>query len=212
MLSMETFDCTVYVMTDAPYHHGRLRATLLAEAERTLRERGIDALSLRDLARQAGVSHAAPRRHFEDRKALLDALANVGFTRLDQEIRAAVNSAGEDFPARLQAASTAFVRFAARDAALVDLMFTAKNAGQSAGLSEASEHLFATVGDLIAQGQQAGALPPGSPERLRLLLVAVLQGIAVLVASGRAAPAQGDALIADAVALFARGPARKQDA
>jgi AcrR family transcriptional regulator len=208
---METFDCTVYVMTDAPYHHGRLRATLLAEAEQTLRERGIDALSLRDLARQAGVSHAAPRRHFEDRKALLDALANVGFTRLDQEIRAAVNGAGDDFPARLQAASTAFVRFAARDAALVDLMFAAKNAGQSPGLSEASGRLFATVGDLIAQGQQAGALPPGNPERLRLLLVAVLQGIAVLVASGRAAPAQADALIADAVALFARGPARKQD-
>jgi AcrR family transcriptional regulator len=203
---METFDCTVYVMTDAPYHHGRLRATLLAEAEQTLRERGIDALSLRDLARQAGVSHAAPRRHFEDRKALLDALANVGFTRLDQEIRAAVNSPGDDFPARLQAASTAFVRFAARDAALVELMFAAKNAGQSPGLSEASERLFATVGDLIAQGQQAGALPPGNPERLRLLLVAVLQGIAVLVASGRAAPAQADALIADAVALFARGP------
>lgn len=194
-------------MTNLPYHHGRLRATLLAEAERTLRERGIDALSLRDLARQAGVSHAAPRRHFEDRKALLDALADVGFTRLDQEIRAAVNSAGDDFLARLQAASTVFVRFAARDAALVDLMFAAKNAGQSPVPSAASERLFATVGDLIAQGQQAGALPPGNPERLRLLLVAVLQGIAVLVTSGRAQPAQADALIADAVALFARSPA-----
>jgi AcrR family transcriptional regulator len=197
----------VYVMTDPPYHHGRLRATLLAEAEQTLRERGIDALSLRDLARQAGVSHAAPRRHFEDRKALLDALANVGFTRLDQEVRAAVDSAGEDFLARLQAASTAFVHFAARDAALVDLMFAAKNAGQPPVLSEASERLFATVGDLITQGQQAGALPPGNPERLRLLLVAVLQGIAVLVTSGRAEPAQADALTADAVSLFVRGPA-----
>jgi AcrR family transcriptional regulator len=47
-------------MTDRPYHHGYLRTTLLAAAERTLREEGIGALSLRDLARQAGVSHAAP--------------------------------------------------------------------------------------------------------------------------------------------------------
>src|SRR5258708_31810533 len=117
-------------MTDRPYHHGRLRAELLAEAERTLREQGIEALSLRDLARQAGVSHAAPRRHFADRQALLDALAEAGFTRLGDEVRAAIDDAGEDYEARLRAAVTAYVRFATRDAALVDLMFTAKSAGQ----------------------------------------------------------------------------------
>jgi AcrR family transcriptional regulator len=191
-------------MTDAPYHHGHLRATLLAEAERTVREQGIDALSLRDLARQAGVSHAAPRRHFADRKALLDALADVGFARLGEEVRAAIDGAGEDFRARLLAASTAYVRFAARDAALLDLMFTAKNAGPEPTPPPASGQLFTAVGDLITQGQQAGALPPGDPERLRLLLVAVLQGIAALVTSGRARPAQADSLITDAVALFVR--------
>jgi AcrR family transcriptional regulator len=192
-------------MTDRPYHHGRLRTTLLAEAERTLRERGADALSLRDLARQAGVSHAAPGRHFADRKALLDALAQAGFERLGEEVGAAIEGAGDDFQARLRAASTAYVRFAARDAALLNLMFTAKNAGQGPDRPDASGRLFAAVGDLIAQGQQAGALPPGDPGRLRLLLAAVMQGIASLVASGRAAPAQAEALITDAVALFARG-------
>jgi AcrR family transcriptional regulator len=192
-------------MTDRPYHHGRLRATLLAEAERTLRERGADALSLRDLARQAGVSHAAPGRHFADRKALLDALAEAGFERLGEEVRAAIDGAGDDFRARLRAASTAYVRFAVRDAALLNLMFTAKNAGQAPGLPDASGRLFTAVGDLITQGQQAGALPPGDPERLRLLLAAVMQGIASLVVSGRAQPAQADALITDAVSLFAPG-------
>lgn len=192
------------VMTDVPYHHGHLRATLLAEAERTVREQGIDALSLRDLARQAGVSHAAPRRHFADRKALLAALADAGFARLGEEMRAAIDGAGEDFRARLLAASAAYVRFAARDAALLDLMFTAKNAGPAPAPPAASGQLFTAVGDLITQGQQAGALPPGDPERLRLLLVAVLQGIAALVTSGRAQPAQADSLITDAVALFAR--------
>jgi AcrR family transcriptional regulator len=191
-------------VTDRPYHHGRLRGALLAEAERTLRESGIEALSLRDLARQAGVSHAAPRRHFADRQALLDALAEAGFRRLGDQVHAAIEDAGEDWEARLQAAAAAYVRFATRDAALMDLMFAAKNTGQSDALRDASARLFTEVGDLIDQAQQAGTLPPGDPGRLRLLLVAILQGIAALVTSGRAPAGQGDALIADAVALFTR--------
>ena len=59
----ENIAAIVRSVMDRPYHHGRLRAVLLAEAERTLREEGAEGLSLRDLARQAGVSHAAPRRH-----------------------------------------------------------------------------------------------------------------------------------------------------
>ncbi|CAM5729343.1 hypothetical protein SALBM217S_04935 [Streptomyces griseoloalbus] len=56
-----------------PYHHGNLRTELLDAAERSLRVHGVDRLSLRDLARDVGVSHAAPRRHFADRRALLAA-------------------------------------------------------------------------------------------------------------------------------------------
>ena len=103
-------------MADRPYHHGNLRAVLLAEAERTLQEEGIERLSLRDLARQAGVSHAAPRRHFADRQALLDALAAAGFLRLSDEIRAAIEEAGDNYEAQLLAAATAYIRFATRDA------------------------------------------------------------------------------------------------
>ena len=64
--------------TERPYHHGNLRSALLAAAERTVRERGVQELSLRELAREVGVSHGAPRRHFPDRQALLDALAESG--------------------------------------------------------------------------------------------------------------------------------------
>ena len=60
------------------YHHGNLRSVLLARAEEALNA-GED-LSLRELARRAGVSHAAPRRHFADKQALLDALAEDGFS------------------------------------------------------------------------------------------------------------------------------------
>jgi AcrR family transcriptional regulator len=208
----------VQIMADRPYHHGNLRAALLGEAERALREQGIDALSLRDLARQAGVSHAAPRRHFADRQALLDALATSGFTRLGDDVRAAIDATGEDYQSRLRAVATAYVRFATRDAALLDLMFAAKNTGSGAknadsgansadppaALREASERLFTTVGDLIRQGQQTDELPEGDPDRLLLLLVATLQGIAALTTSGRVRADQTDALIAGAVALFTR--------
>jgi AcrR family transcriptional regulator len=192
-------------MTGRPYHHGRLRAVLLAEAERTLREQGIEALSLRDLARQAGVSHAAPRRHFADRQALLDALAETGFARLGDEMRAAIDDAGQDHQAQLRAMAAGYVRFATRDPALMELMFAAKNDDPSAPLRAASERLFSAFGDLIRQWQQAGTLPPGDPERLRLLLIATLQGIAALITSGRAQPGQAEALITDAVALFTGG-------
>jgi len=121
-------------MADRPYHHGNLRAALLDQAERTLREQGSEQLSLRELARQVGVSHGAPRRHFADRQALLDALAQAGFARLGDELRAALDAAGDDYQARFRATATAYVRFATRDAALLELMFASKNREQSGTL------------------------------------------------------------------------------
>jgi AcrR family transcriptional regulator len=197
-------ECYAVSVDDRSYHHGHLRTALLAEAERTLREDGLEALSLRELARQAGVSHAAPRRHFADRRALLDALAEAGFTRLANEMHAALENAGLDYRARLRAAAAAYVRFATRDAALMELMFATKSATDSPGPREAAARLFTIIGGLIGQGQQAGALPPGDPYRLQLLFGATLQGIAALVTSRRIPPEQADALVTDAIALFSR--------
>src|ERR1700679_3394382 len=114
-------------MAERPYHHGNLRAALLERAERTVRERGVQDLSLRELAREVGVSHGAPHRHFADRRALLDALAQAGFKRLGAELRGAADGAGEDFQARLRATAAAYVRFATQDAALLELMFADKH-------------------------------------------------------------------------------------
>jgi AcrR family transcriptional regulator len=193
-------------MTERPYHHGNLRTALLAEAERTLRERGSQDLSLRELARAAGVSHAAPRRHFPDRQALLDALAEAGFARLGEELRAAVEQAGEDFRARLRATAAAYVRFATRDAALLELMFASKHGEQQSGaLHEAAEDAFSVMLELIAQGQQEGALEAGPSERVGLVLFATIQGIAALVTGGMVDAEQLDELVADAIAHFLRG-------
>ena len=100
-----------------------------------MRERGVqDALAARARAREVGVSHGAPRRHFADRQALLDALAEAGFERLGAELRAAVDAAGEDFEARLRAAAAAYVRFATagRSAARADVRGQAPRGGAAA--------------------------------------------------------------------------------
>ena len=190
-------------MTGRPYHHGNLRAALLAEAERTLRDEGIDQLSLRDLARQAGVSHAAPRRHFADRQALLDALAEAGFLRLGDELRAAIDAAGDDYATRVRAAATAYVRFATEDAALLELMYAVKRGPHPVAVDDAFGRLFTTFAGLISQGQRTGELRPGDPDRIRLLFLAAIQGIAGLVTSGTIEAGQAGELVADAVALLA---------
>jgi AcrR family transcriptional regulator len=193
-------------MADRPYHHGNLRAALLAQAEQTLREQGLEGLSLRELARQTGVSHGAPRRHFADRQALLDALAESGFARLGAELRGAAESAGDGYDARLRAAATAYVRFAIRDAALLELMFAGKQREQAGALHEAADRAFSVILELIEEGQTNAAVEPGDPEHIGLLLFATMQGLAALVTAGIVAPEQVDSLVGDSTARFLHGP------
>jgi AcrR family transcriptional regulator len=190
---------------ERPYHHGNLRTALLAQAELIVRDRGVEALSLRELAREVGVSHGAPRRHFSDRQALLDALAEDGFARLGAELRGAADGAGEQFESRLQATAFAYVRFATRDAALLALMFASKHGEHSQALHEAAFGAFSVMLELIEQGQAAGAIERGEPERVGLVMFATIQGIATLVTGGMVAAEQLDWLVADAIAHFLRG-------
>ncbi|GAB3657492.1 TetR/AcrR family transcriptional regulator [Glycomyces tarimensis] len=188
-----------------PYHHGNLRTALLDAAERRLRERGSDQLSLRDLARAIGVSHAAPRRHFPDRQALLDALAEAGFARLHTALRAALADAGEDFPSRVRATMTAYTRFATENAALLELMYTSKHRPGATRIVKAAEAPFELMSELIVQGQRQGALQEGPPERVGLVLFATLQGIASLINGNIVKAELLDALVETAVEQFLRG-------
>jgi AcrR family transcriptional regulator len=193
--------------TERPYHHGNLRSELLAAAERTVRERGVQDLSLRELAREVGVSHGAPRRHFPDRQALLDALAESGFDRLGAELRAAADRAGDEFQPRLEAIAAAYIRFATADPALLDLMFASKHRATQQSLDDAMERAFLVLIELILQGQAIGRLQPGDPERIGFVLFSTIQGITALLTAGMITPEQLDELTTDAIANFLRGSA-----
>ena len=92
-----------------PYHHGNLRQALLQAAELALEARGATDLSLRELSREVGVSHTSPRRHFADKQALLDALAQTGFQRLDAILAEAAKKRVRNFAARLTNFAQAYV-------------------------------------------------------------------------------------------------------
>jgi AcrR family transcriptional regulator len=187
-----------------PYHHGNLREALLEQAVTTLRDGGVDALSLRELAREAGVSHAAPRRHFPDRQALLDALAIAGFERLGAELEAAVSDAGAAgaFEPTLQRCAHAYVRFATTDAALLEVMFAGKH---TENVDDAAEQSFTPILELILRGQAEGVFEVGDPERIGLMLLSTIHGIASLRSAGMIAPEQLDWLVDDTIAHFLRG-------
>ncbi|KQO61503.1 TetR/AcrR family transcriptional regulator [Curtobacterium sp. Leaf261] len=180
-------------MTPQPFHHGNLRAELLDQAEALLRDSGVDGLSLRELARRAGVSHGAPRSHFVDRQALLDALAERGFMRLTEDVRSALATEGL-LADRLVRVGQAYVDFAVADAALMELMFAVGTSAPTRPVQDAAARLFAVLDGVIGTHR-------------KLLFAATLQGISTFVSGHRVTPAQGESLVRDAVStMLGAGP------
>lgn len=165
------------------YHHGDLRAALLASAERTLREKGAGALSLRELARDTGVSHAAPGRHFKDKQALLDALALDGYDRLNQALTTAADHPGHSLEERVTALARAYLGFAVDNPELLELMFARKHdPDSSAQLATAVDRSLGTFTRMIAEAQERGEIIHGDPERITMVAAASLHGLAALIA------------------------------
>ncbi|MEW2134748.1 TetR/AcrR family transcriptional regulator [Streptomyces sp. NPDC005435] len=172
------------ITTTRPYHHGDLRAALLESAERTLREKGAGALSLRELARAAGVSHAAPGRHFKDKQALLDALALDGYERLDRTLTAATAAApGAPLEQRMAALARAYLGFAVENPELLELMFARKHEPAGSGhLAAAVDRTLGSLTRLFTDAQERGEIVQGDPERITLVAAASLHGLAALIA------------------------------
>jgi AcrR family transcriptional regulator len=141
------------------YHHGALREALLAAAEMELTEKGEDGFSLRSTAKRAGVSHAAPAHHFKDVTALLQGLAQRGFERLTATMKAEQAEAGDDAEALYVAAGVGYIRFAAENPALFQLMFGGRSHHDATtGLAKVADASFSVLVNAVARLRGADQL------------------------------------------------------
>ena len=173
-------------MSPRPYHHGDLKAALLAQAEAILETQGIRALTLRAAARAAGVSHAAPRNHFHDLTGLLSELAAAGFHRFGAEVAGAMAAAGDDPRERIMAMGRAYVGFARAHPGLFTLMFRSEqiDPGRPA-LRDAIRAARQVLQAATLARAGGGALPPLELAAQATALWSLVHGFAVLLLNGR---------------------------
>jgi len=144
------------------YHHGNLRAELLASAIEQLRDTGVEELSLRALARAVGVSQTAPYRHFADKNELLAAMATCGYRDLLAALRAAGAATGHCPQEQLFAFAHAYVDYAARNPQLFKLMFgpAVQPTVKYPELREASRDTLQLVQDILQRGVDSAIFRP----------------------------------------------------
>ena len=132
------------------YHHGDLRNGLLEAARAILEEESLSALTLRAVARKAGVSHAAPYRHFPNHEALLVELSIEGFEDLRESIADAAKAPGPESD-KIANIGAAYMRFVAQRPALARLMFGGQlaNRGQFPALGLKADSIGTEIGDAL---------------------------------------------------------------
>jgi AcrR family transcriptional regulator len=155
---------------DTPYHHGALRDALLEAAERVLERDGLSGLTLRAVAREAGVSHAAPTHHFGDLTGLLSELAAIGFRQFNAAMVAA-GAAGTSPIEKGMTRAKAYVGFAQAHPGIYGLMFRTERLDMTRpSLHEAARASFAGL---------AGAIGASRHEQIRAEALSLEQAAAI---------------------------------
>jgi AcrR family transcriptional regulator len=185
------------------YHHGNLRQALLEAARELAAEAGVDGLTLREVARRAGVSHAAPYHHFSDKATLVQALAGEAFEKLTEAMLEAKHQHAEPLAA-LRATGLGYVKFALSFPTEFRFMFRRdlgissrpdasrpasqpdinQPASQSEHLQRASSAAFQVLLDAILECQQAGLLAENDPQVMAMSAWSTTHGLASIILDG----------------------------
>ena len=190
------------------YHHGDLRQALLREARASLRDKGVDKLSLREVARRAGVSHAAAYHHFKDKTALVAAVAVAAFGELEAVMHAVTQAVPRDgdAPERLGALMRGYVMFALTHPDEFRLMFLPQLRSDEVHteVESAGRATYAIMVDALASLKAEGRLKPTDPERAAITAWSAAHGLATLMLDGplyrnAQSEAQREALIRSSV-------------
>ena len=163
------------------------RRALLDAALEVLSREGAAALTLREVARRAGVTHAAPYRHFTDKQALLATVAEEGFRMLASEMSEAWTRQEGDPVRGLQAIGLAYVRFAIGQRAHFQVMF-GKDIDwgrEHCGLEDTADRCFGVLISAVQACQGVGAIRPGDPLISALCAWSMVHGLSELIANGQ---------------------------
>lgn len=170
---------------DRPYHHGDLRRVIIDTAMAMLLEDHGWQFTLREIARRAGVSHAAPYKHFADKAALLSELALIGFDRLRMALGKHQASAHASLRDEFFAMAHAYLRFARSNPGLYRLMFSA-DAGRPADvhLDERALAACEPLMELLVRGQATGALRHREARGQMAACWGMIHGLSLLALDG----------------------------
>jgi len=169
------------------YHHGDLRAALLDAAVEVIDEIGPQGLTIREVARRVGVSHAAPYRHFADRDELILTAVEHGFELLHKTMEQGKAAAPQDAISQLAASGYAYLDFAAKNPAYYRVMFSGDLLSRTGNVSlqhtsrEALEELVAN----ITECQRLGVVRQGNPTTQALTILSTIHGFVTLVNDNR---------------------------
>jgi AcrR family transcriptional regulator len=165
------------------YHHGDLRRALLDAAWRLVKKQGLEALTLREVARKVGVTHAAPYHHFPSRESLLDALTEEAFSALDRKMVAASQQAAD--PAELLLAlGRCYIDTARAHPEHVQVMFRRSETKRDAEPEGPGHRVFGHLVSAVSECQAAGLAPAGDPLDLALEAWVMVHGFSKLWVEG----------------------------
>jgi len=166
------------------YHHGDLKRALASAALSLVAEKGPKGFTLTEAARRAGVSAAAPYRHFADKAELLATVAEQGFRELHADLAAGVAAIPEP-KARVIELGRAYVRWAVAHPDRYQVMFGAEIAkADHPNLAVAAEQAFGDLLDAIARCQEAGIVRGQDPREIAAPLWSLVHGVASLAIGG----------------------------
>ncbi len=198
--------------TERGYHHGNLKEALLQAALELIATKGAAGFTFADAARIAGVSPAAPYRHFRDRDELLSNIAQRGFEQFESALSEAWDDGRPDTVSAFERVGKAYLAFAREKPAFYSAMFESGLAADvSAPLQAAGERAFAVI--RAAAERLAALAPPGSPRPPALMMAlhiwSMSHGVASLFARGDAArrklPMSAEELLEAEVLIYLRG-------
>ena len=174
-------------MPSKKYHHGDLKNALIQAGIEILSKDGVSGLSLRKVAKRAGVSHSAPYAHFPDKQSLIAAISTEGFHQLYTEIDAVVSKYPRDPKRQLLEGTRVYSQFALSNPDTFKIMFSAglEKEKEYPAFVEISQRTFGRVVDIVQICQSARVLGPGDPEALAVSIWGQVHGIVSLVLDGQ---------------------------